>query len=156
MIEPKAENPKRTVAGKQETQENREGYMENLPDKELTEKIIAAAIQVHRELGPGYLESVYEEALCLELEASGMAFERQKSVEVRYRGQIVGLYRLDLLVESKVVVELKAIKEFEPIHYSVVRSYLKATGLATGLLLNFHSVPLVIKRIGREFKGSES
>ncbi len=85
-----------------------------------------------------------------------MAFERQKSVEVRYRGQIVGLYRLDLLVESKVVVELKAIKEFEPIHYSVVRSYLKATGLATGLLLNFHSVPLAIKRIGREFKGSES
>ncbi len=141
-------------AGNQETRENREGHLEDLPDTELTGRIIAAAIRVHRELGPGYLESIYEEAWCVELTAMGLAFERQKSVEVQYRNQNVGLHRLDLLVESKVVVELKAIKEFEPIHYSVVRSYLKVTGLATGLLLNFHSVPLAIKRIGREFKGS--
>ena len=128
--------------------------MGDFPDKEITGKILSAAIRVHREPGPGYLESIYEEAWCVELTAMGLAFERQKSVEVQYRNQNVGLHRLDLLVESKVVVELKAIKEFEPVHYSVVRSYLKATGLATGLLLNFHSVPLAIKRIGREFKGS--
>ncbi len=128
--------------------------MGDWPDKEITDKILAAAIRVHRELGPGYLESIYEEALCIELVPMGLAFERQKSVEVRYRDQVVGLHRLDLLVESKGVVELKAIKEFEPIHLSVVRLYLKATGLETGLLLNFHSVPLAIKRIGREYEGS--
>ena len=127
--------------------------MGDFPDKEITDKILSAAIRVHRELGPGYLESIYEEALCLEMTAMGLAFERQRSVEVHYRDRVVGLHRLDLLVESKVVVELKAIKEFEPVHYSVVRSYLKATGFVTGLLLNFHSVPLAIKRIGREFKG---
>jgi GxxExxY protein len=140
--------------GKQETQENTNGTGRTLPDGRLTEQIIAAAIQVHRELGPGYLESLYEEALCLELEKSNISFERQKTVEVRYRDSVIGIHRLDLLVESQVVVELKAIKEFEPIHFSVVRSYLKATELATGLLLNFHSVPLAIKRVGREFKGS--
>ena len=139
-------------AGNQETQENRKGNIHYLPDSDLTDKVIAAAIRVHRELGPGYLESIYEEALCLELAAIGLVFERQKNVEVRYRGQAVGLHRLDLLVESRVVVELKAIKEFEPVHFSVVRSYVKATGLETGLLFNFHSVPLAIKRIGREYR----
>ena len=139
-------------ARKQETQENRKGHVVDLPDVELTDKILAAAIRVHRGLGPGYLESIYEEALSVELVAMGLTFERQKSVEVRYRDQMVGLHRLDLLVESRVVVELKAIQGFEPIHYSVVRSYLKATGLDTGLLLNFHSVPLAIKRVGREYK----
>ncbi len=127
--------------------------MGDWPDKEITDKILAAAIRVHRELGPGYLESIYEEALCVELAAMGLAVERQKSVEIHYRNQIVGMHRLDLLVESRVVVELKAIEEFEPIHFSIVRSYLKATDLETGLLLNFHSVPLAIKRIGREYKG---
>jgi len=140
-------------AGKQETRESRKGQMEDWPDKEITDKILAAAIRVHRELGPGYLESIYEEALCVELMVMGLAFERQKSVEVHYGDQVVGLHRLDLLVESRVVVELKAIKGFEPVHFSVVRSYLKATALATGLLLNFHSVPLAIKRVGREYKG---
>lgn len=139
-------------AGKQETQENKKGNAMDLPDLELTQRIIAAAICVHRELGPGFLESIYEEAMCLELSAMGLTFERQKTVEVRYREQTVGVHRLDLLVASTVVVELKAIKEFEPIHFSVVRSYLKATTLATGLLLNFHSVPLAIKRVGREYR----
>ena len=141
-------------AGKQETQESRKGNREDFPDNELTDRILAAAIRVHRKLGPGFLESIDEEALCIELAAMGLTFERQKSVELHYRDQVVGLHRLDLLVESKVVVELKAIKEYEPIHYSVVRSYMKATGLATGLLLNYHSVPFGIKRVGREFKGS--
>jgi GxxExxY protein len=138
-------------ARKKETQENNNRVADGLPDVDLTEKIIAAAIHVHRELGPGYLEAIYEEALCLELEAMQVTFERQKNVEVRYRDKVIGVHRLDLLVESKVVVELKAIKEVAPIHFSVLRSYLKATGLAPGILLNFHSVPLLIKRVGREF-----
>jgi GxxExxY protein len=141
-------------SGKPETQENKNMLAKILPDGELTDQILAAAIRVHRQLGPGFLESIYEEALCLELEASKLTFERQKSVEVRYRDKVIGIHRLDLLVESRVIVELKAIKGFEPIHFSVVRSYLKAIELETGLLINFHAVPLAIKRVGREFRGT--
>lgn len=141
-------------SGKPETQENKNTLAKILPDGELTDQILAAAIRVHRQLGPGFLESIYEEALCLELEASKLTFERQKSVEVRYRDKVIGIHRLDLLVESRVIVELKAIKGFEPIHFSVVRSYLKAIELETGLLINFHAVPLAIKRVGREFRGT--
>ena len=130
--------------------------MGDWPDKEITDKILAAAIRVHPELGPGYLESICEEALRIELAVMGPSVERQKSVEVHYRHRIVGVHRLDLLVESRVGVELKAITEFEPVHLSVVRPYLKATGLETGLLLNFHSVPLAIKRVGRAYKGPGS
>jgi GxxExxY protein len=118
------------------------------PDADLTEKIIKAAITVHRRLGPGFLESAYEEALCIELQRAGIAFERQKAVAVLYDGQKIAEHRLDLFVAGRVVVELKAIQEVAPIHYAVVRSYLKATGTATGLLLNFFSMPLMIKRVG--------
>lgn len=127
--------------------------MGELQDSELTEAIIAAAILVHRELGPGFFESVYEGALCIELSRMGIPHERQKTVTITYGGQPVGEHRLDLLVASKVVVELKAIKAFEAIHYSIVRSYLKAVGVETGLLINFHSIPLAVKRVGREYYG---
>lgn len=118
------------------------------PDSALTERIIKAAIIVHSRLGPGFLESAYEEALCIELRKAGIAFERQKIVDVLYDGQKIAEHRLDLYIEGCVVVELKAIQDVLPIHYSVVRSYLKATGSRTGLLLNFFSMPLMIKRIG--------
>jgi len=127
--------------------------VEPLQDKELTEQIIAAAIEVHRELGPGFLESVYEEALCVELRHRGIPYERQKSFEVPFRGEKVGECRPDLLVDKKVVVELKAVKAFEPIFFAIVRSYLKAAKLETGLLINFNAVPLAVKRIGREYYG---
>ena len=126
---------------------------EEMQDKELTEQIIAAAIEVHRELGPGFLESVYEEALCIELQQRGIPYERQKSFDVPFRGEIAGQCRPDLMVDKKVVVEIKAVKAFEPIFYAIVRSYLKAAKVETGLLINFNAVPLAVKRIGREYYG---
>ena len=125
----------------------------NLEDP-LTEKILGAAIRVHRELGPGFLESIYEEALAIEFTESGIRYERQKPLAVLYREHLVGEHRLDFLVEAAVVVELKAIAEFEKVHFAIVRSYLKAAGVQRGLLLNFAKPTLDIKRIGREFTGA--
>lgn len=95
---------------------------------EMSRKIIAAAIEVHRQLGPGFLESVYEQALKLELRKQGIAFESQKEVSVVYDGTVVGVHVLDLLVDDCVVVELKAVSGLEDVHFAQVRSYLKATG----------------------------
>lgn len=118
------------------------------PDSDLTEAIIKAAITVHCRLGPGFLESTYEEALCIELQKAGIPFERQKAVDVLYDDHKIAEHRLDLFVDGRVVVELKAIQDVAPIHYAIIRSYLKATHMKTGLLLNFFSMPLMIKRIG--------
>ncbi len=129
--------------------------MGTINNQELTSKIIAAAIEVHRTLGPGFLESIYEEALCVELDSMRITYERQKPVEILYREKKVGEHRLDFLVEKTVVVELKAIKAFENIHFSTVRSYMKATLVESGLLLNFATMPLTIKRVGREYNNTE-
>ena len=118
--------------------------------EELTGKIIGAAIRVHKELGPGFMESIYEEALALELQAAGIPFERQKLIRVLYLGQPVGEHRLDLLVDQAVVVELKAVSELQDIFFARTRSYLKALDLKHGLLLNFAAMPLTIKRVHRE------
>jgi len=118
---------------------------------DLSGLIIGSAIRVHGELGPGFLESVYEEALCIELAAQHLTFQRQLPVNIRYRDKVVGEHRLDLLVEGQVVVELKAITAFEPIHFATMRSYLKATNCSLGLLLNFAATTLQIKRVGREW-----
>ena len=122
-----------------------------LGNTDLTDRIIAAAIRVHRELGPGFLESMYEEALAIELAAAGLAFERQKLLPVLYREHLIGEHRLDLLVEGKVIIELKAISQLEKIHFAIVRSYLKASDLSDALLLNFAAATLVVKRVGREY-----
>lgn len=121
-----------------------------LEHEELTGKIIGAAIRVHTELGPGFIESIYEEALALELQAAGIPFERQKVIRVLYRGQQVGEHRLDLLMDKRVVVEHKAVSELENIFFARTRSYLKALDLKHGLLLNFAAMPLTIKRVHRE------
>lgn len=121
-----------------------------LPNKDLTAKIINAAITVHKALGPGFLESIYEEALCIELACKNIAFERQRSIRLTYQGKAIGEHRLDLMVEDSVVVELKAIKALEPIHFSIVRSYMKAMSVESGLLFNFAAMPLTVKRVGRE------
>ncbi len=123
-----------------------------LGNTDLTGRIIAAALRVHQELGPGFLEVLYEEALAIELSSSDISFERQKSIPILYRGRVIGEHRLDLLVTGKVVIELKAISALEDIHFAIVRSYLKATGLEDGLLLNFASVRLTVKRVGREYR----
>lgn len=121
-----------------------------LPQEQLTGQIIAAAIEVHRALGPGFLESIYENALAVELHARGLLIERQKIVPVVYRGTKVGEHRLDLLVQGSVIVELKAVSDLDPIFFATLRSYLKALQLETGLLLNFAATPLTVKRVGRE------
>ena len=122
----------------------------NLRDSKLTQEIIACAIQVHRALGPGFLESVYEEALAVEFALSGIQFIRQHPVPLFYRDHQVGEHRLDFLVEGKIVVELKAISQLQDIHFAVGRSYLKAVSLNDGLLFNFATAPLTIKRFCRE------
>ncbi|HLG13366.1 MAG TPA: GxxExxY protein [Blastocatellia bacterium] len=104
--------------------------------------VIGAAIEVHRVLGPGYLESVYEEALCLELARRRIPFTRQVAIAVAYKGDIVGEGRLDLLVGGILVVELKAVEALAPIHTAQVISYLKTTGHPLGLLINFNVVVL--------------
>jgi GxxExxY protein len=115
-----------------------------------TREVIGAAIAVHTELGPGFLESVYEQALAVEFAIRGIAFVRQKPIPLFYRDHQIGEHRLDFLVEEKIVVELKAIEALENVHFAIVRSYLKATGLSDGLLLNFSSIPLTVKRVRRE------
>ena len=119
-----------------------------IDNKDLSGKVIAAAVAVHRELGPGFLESIYETALGLELDALGVLYERQKTIPVLFRSSVVGEHRLDLLVEGKLIVELKAVADLDKIHFSIMRSYLKASGLQDGLLLNFATMPLTIKRVG--------
>jgi GxxExxY protein len=105
---------------------------------QLAHQVIGAAIEVHRRLGPGLLESVYEEDLCIELEVRGGLFQRQLPIVVLYRGRPVGESRLDLLVGGVLIVELKAVDALVSIHEAQVISYLKATGLRLGLLINFN------------------
>jgi len=121
-----------------------------LRDSEITDSIIAAAIAVHRELGPGFLESVYEQALAVEFAIRGIAFVRQNPIPLFYRDHQIGEHRLDFVVESKIVVELKAIEAVEKARFAIVRSYLKAAGLSDDLILNFASMPLTMKRVRRE------
>ena len=115
---------------------------------ELVRRVIGAAIEVHRHLGPGFLESVYEEALCVELELRQIPFDRQRPIGVDYKGHSVGQGRLDLLVGDKLLVELEAVDRLAPIHNAQVISYLKATHLHLGLLINFN-VPLLKDGIRR-------
>ncbi len=116
---------------------------------ELTEKIIAAAIEVHKTLGAGLLESIYEEALCFEFGLMGVEFDRQVAIDVAYKGHVIKGQRLDLLVEKEVVVEVKSLRALPEVASAQLLSYLKATGLKRGLLLNFGERQLItgIKRI---------
>ena len=104
----------------------------------LAHQFIGAALEVHKELGPGYLESVYEEALCHELSLRGIQFSRQYVINVEYKGHRVGESRVDLLLEGAVVVELKAVESLAPVHEAQIISYLKATHCRLGLLINFN------------------
>jgi GxxExxY protein len=113
----------------------------------LSGRVIEAAICVHRQLGPGFLESVYESALRVALRNRGIMYQSQREVLVFYEGEEVGVHRLDLVVEDQIVVELKAVKQLEDIHFAQVRSYLKATRLEVGLLMNFNASTLLVKRI---------
>lgn len=106
----------------------------------LTELIIGAAIQVHRELGPGLLESAYETCLCHELSLLNLKVEKQKVIPIRYKGILLDAgYRLDLVVEGQVIVEIKAVSELLPVHEAQLLSYLKQVGGGRGLLINFNT-----------------
>lgn len=121
---------------------------------QLTERLIGACIEIHKALGPGLLESAYEECLCHELRLAGIEFERQCPLPVQYKGVKLDCgYRLDLVVQGKLVVELKAVQELLPIHEAQLLTYLKLSGLTLGLLVNFN-VPVLrrgIKRIVHNF-----
>ena len=111
---------------------------------QLTDKVIGAAIEVHRELGPGLLESAYQRALAYELTLRGIAFEEQKLCPIKYKGLIIeDAYRLDFLVAGVVVVELKPVECLADVHEAQVLTYLKFTGCHLGLLMNFHSTTLI-------------
>ena len=135
------------MMNRQDAKRNRVEPQEGLD--RLAHQVIGAAIEVHRRLGPGFLESVYEEALCIELKLRGIPFERQVYRDIDYKGHSVGEGRMDLLVDKWLVVELKAFDGLAPIHSAQVISYLKATGYRLALLINFN-VPVLkegIKRI---------
>lgn len=115
--------------------------------KRLSEVVIGCAIEVHRTLGYGFLERVYELALAVEFRQAGVTFERQKSLPVSYRGEIVGDYCCDFLIDNQLIIELKALASTNTEHEAQVLNYLKATGTHVGLLLNFGSPRLGIKRL---------
>jgi GxxExxY protein len=106
-------------------------------DDRLTDRIIHCIIRVHQTLGPGYLESIYRRALLIELRRVKLSVETEKDIVVVYDGYVVGRHRLDIVVEGKVILELKAVDSLNKVHYAQLRSYLKATGLKHGLLINF-------------------
>ncbi len=113
----------------------------------LSEKILGCCIRVHKALGPGFLEKVYEEAVCIELSKAGLAYRRQEIVVISYDGRPVGEHRLDLLVEGQLIVELKACQGIDDVHLATARSYLKATSLQLALVVNFARPTLDIKRV---------
>jgi GxxExxY protein len=112
----------------------------NLPDdlETLVRNVIGAAIEVHRHLGPGFLETIYEQALCYELSTRGITFERQKEIVVPYKNISISGQRLDIVVEGQVIVELKTVEQLLPLHEAQLLSYLKSTGIRVGLLINFN------------------
>jgi GxxExxY protein len=113
--------------------------MEPAELKPLTEKIIGCAIEVHRHLGPGLLEAICEDALCIEFEIADIKFKRQVSCPILYKGRALGDYRLDLIVEDLVIVEIKSVERYKAVFEAQILTYLRATGKKVGLLINFNS-----------------
>jgi len=123
--------------------------MAEIIHKELSYAVVGAAQEVHRLLGPGFLEAVYEEAMAHELRLKFIPFERQKLLRVNYKGLIIGEYRADFVVEEKIILELKAVTGLTKIHESQAIHYLATTGLRMAILINFGGESLQIKRIIR-------
>ena len=115
----------------------------------LTREIISAAIEVHKGIGPGLIESIYEEALCYELELRGIEFQRQIPTDVTYKGRIIKGQRIDLIVDGEVIIELKSVSRIHEVVFAQIRSYLRATNLKRGLIMNFGEKRLVdgIRRV---------
>ena len=113
----------------------------------LTDKIIGCAIEVHKKLGPGFLESIYENAFIIELQKQNLQVDRQREVVIKYDSIEIGRHRLDLIIDDTIVVELKAVKNIENVHFAIVKSYLKALGKEHGLIINFSQKVLEVKRV---------
>lgn len=120
---------------------------EQYPHKDLTERIIGAAFEVHNELGGGFVENVYENALAVELRKKGLKVEQQIAVDVKYHGESVGVFVADVVVERLVLIEIKSVRTLLPEHESKLIHYLKATGTEVGLLLNFNESVQVRRKI---------
>jgi len=105
----------------------------------VTERTIGCAIEVHKELGPGLLERIYEEALAIELEECGISFAQQVPISMKYKGKPLGEYVIDMIVEDIVVVELKSVERFDPVFEAQLLTYLRVTGKKVGLLINFNT-----------------
>ena len=118
--------------------------------EELTDRIINACINVHMELGPGFIESIYHNALKLEFKRQNLDFESEKEVKVRYLEEDVGTHRIDLFIENEIVVELKTVEDLHKKYYAQVRSYLKATNRDVGLLINFADHKIDVRRVERQ------
>lgn len=119
----------------------------NIIYQDLSYQIMGAIFEVHKELGPGFLESVYEKALLLELTSKGMKVDTEKIFDLTYKGEKVGTHRLDLIVEDKIVVELKTVERFAPHHTAQLLSYLKASGHRLGILVNFSKARVESRRV---------
>jgi GxxExxY protein len=113
------------------------------PDNELSERVIGLAIEVHRHLGPGLLESAYEECLCYELRMAGLPFERQRQLPVRYKEiRLDVAYRIDLIIDRRLIIEIKTVDRLLPVHEAQLITYLRLSGIRVGLLMNFNCAVL--------------
>ena len=117
------------------------------PESELTGKIIGCAMEVHRRLGNGFQEVVYQRALSIELNMNNLKHEREKEIPLSYKGYNIGTRRVDFFVENKIMVEIKAVKQLEDVHLAQAINYLEAYGMKIGLLINFGSTSLQFKRV---------
>jgi GxxExxY protein len=123
--------------------------------RRLSERVIGCAQNVSRELGAGFLETVYENALAIELEEEGIVFKRQHQLDIYYKSKLIGQYQADIVVENKLIVELKAVSSFSACHKAQVINYLRASGLSVGLLFNFGMSRLGIQRVVWKYNETE-
>lgn len=122
-------------------------YNSQYPLSDITGKIIGAALEVHRVLGNGFQETIYQRALAIELRSQGIDFVREQEMQILYKGEDIGTRRVDFFVEGKVIIELKAITQLEDVHLAQAINYLEAYGLEIGLLINFGNTNLQFKRV---------
>ncbi len=124
-------------------------------DRKISERVISCVFEVSNELGAGFLESVYEHALCIEMKRNEIAYQRQKPIVVTYKREIVGDYVADIIVENRLLLELKALSGLTRQHEAQVMNYLKATGINVGLLINFGTPKASIRRIVKHYEDTE-